>query len=598
MEIGDNNDEIFGNLLMKSKVRSQNIDQHFHQSVKGAFQIKTMNNILIVFSKDETLTKILVYHFEKNQRKLLLVPKREHILNHTVPSNIVNFISNNFLYKQILKDSICPSMLLGTNNGCVLNISSICESPCVVYDLRQDIVGIIHITLLQEKEKEEASSVIFSQNKLETKIYFDGYALCFVGEKGKIGIAIFNPNNSFLHFHITQLSMDIECCVSCGNFLIAASTEFVSVYRAEGRVKVSKKQDKSVHTDFIHLKDYKIMNVKQLMISPINSDEVICLNSAQSVMLFNYKSSLFSSKNPQKDISALLEAYSEQNKCNQNLKEISLELSQTLMDVSAVGEWIKMLKNNKTCLSLDTGINRIKIRSRKTVILSLKVSNNSFIATPHVSSLCLQYKKTFRAGSPYTHSETFKCSIPSGLEETFSFEIVEQALDFSPLQFDVYLQFTISSMPTISCFVKTFYLDVLDYCDVTAASIAGFSPEVFKPEANDSLQTAYRCHFALNASKCGSKTVGEFQELIAPVLHIPVKTLQSHSKLLVEHVKGESAEFHLLFERESSSCSLTIRTSNVVFMASLHQHLLKSLKVRMMLFFCTVKIFITFVYIK
>lgn len=614
MEVDNNNgSKIFDDLLMRPKQKqSRNTNQCFLQTVEGAFHIKTMKNILFVFIKKDSVNKILVYIFERSQRKLTLVPKREHILNHVLDLRIASFISKDSLYKQILEDSFSPTMLFGTDNGCVLNVNAICELPSVIYDLKQKIVEIIDITLMvQENETADNSSMVFSQND-NTQSRFEGYALCFIGEKGKIGTVIFNPDKTFRHFFVAQLSRNIICCVGYKNIIIAASTQFVSVYRAVGRTKSKSKtqrdiNSRSVHIDFIHLKDYKIMNVKQLILSPINPNEVICLNYAQSVIVLNFKSALSSNKNNNqqgKDISTLLGTYATQNRCNQTLIEISSGLNQTLTDVSVVGEWIKMLKNNKTSkwLSLDTSVSRIIAKSRKNVILSIKVFNSSPIAFPDVTSLCLQYKKSFRFSSSTncTNCETFKCgSILIGLEKTFSLEIVEDALDFSLLQFDVFFQFTVSSsMPTISCFVETFYLNVMDFCDITAAaSLTAFSnPGAFlhQPKENNKIlgNKTFKCHLVFDLSKSGNKTIDQFQELIAQILHIPItttttKTLQSQqqSRYLLEHVKGDVAELQMVFGKEptgstsSTSCSLTIRASNVMFLASLHQHLLTSLKV-------------------
>lgn len=564
-----NKNDVLDDFLMKPGSSHQTINQHFHETVKGAFQIMIMNNCLFVLlNGDHHLKNIKVYTFERIQKRLILALKRQHMLDHEIPSKIINLISTDSKFKQLLEDSTIPTMLFGVKSGCILKINSIGEPPSIAYDLKQNIVGITPIEFPEEMESETevSSSLSFPQDKHETKP-FKGYGLCFVGEKGKISTAIFNPDQTFLQLFIAQLATNIEHCISAGNLIMAASIDVVSIYKVEGRTKISKKQKNDlIHLDFIHLKDYKIMNVKQLMISPVNRNEVICLNSAHEIMTLNFKSSLMC-KAPQKSISSLLEAYNLQSERNQNLKEESSTLTRDLMSVSTVGEWVKMLKSdNPTCLIIETSVSRITTRSRNMLILSLKVSNNSPFHIPHNSQLCLQYMKSFNGASSFTNSESLQCTISSCFHQTYNVKIAEQAVGFMPLEFNIYLHFTVGSMPTISCFVKTFQLDVLDFCEVRPIAMISSTFH----QHTSKIEKSYRCTLALDTSK---RTPDEFQQMVFPILNLS----QKNTHYTVDHVNGECADLDIVFGEVTST--LTIISSNIVFLASLHFHLMNCLKV-------------------
>ncbi|XP_066913771.1 uncharacterized protein [Clytia hemisphaerica] len=575
--------DIFNNLLAQSVQPSNELNLESIVTVSNVFTIKTVENYLYVISsasKSNILTRI--YLIERNEDGLRLSPKFKQNLGGEIKSDAICLPENFTAYQELNSNLELPGIIFSTSNGLILCSNPSSATPSLIYDLKQRLAGVVHVTLPKTTELSTNNLIPSSQPKY---VSLNGDCLCFVGENGRVSVAI--PNNTIkrkcIEFTVGQLSINVVFCTSFQDILIAASEDHILFFKLVCKCKIESKHSpnrKIINVSFSLLKEIKIPNVNKLIMDPLNPGVIICHNTAKSIMVVNLGDFWVTKEGDcQKDprtVTSLLKVYEEQKKENELLKNESVELNKTLIHLSIVGEWVKSIKkDSKSCFGIDKRITVVRSNSKKLAFLTLSIQNKSKLAVPAFCSINIQYQSQFQPKMIKTETIQLNTSPPTA-KQSITIELSDRFMRFSPIDFNTSITFSLQTYQSISLPLRTFTVNILDFCDISPTMFSMSKqmlafPKTYLEQQN---QPSHSICIKLDPTKFDNNK-DAFCNCLSTCLNIEIKkTKENFLRYNIEYIHGETAEVEIKLD----NFIVSVSTKNVMFLASLHHHFSGCLK--------------------
>ena len=581
--------DVFTSLLAQRIQPSNKLNLESAISVSNVYTIKALGSYLYVFSNTLNLEILVrIYLIGRNADKMALSPKFKQILGGEITSHVVPLPENFTAYQELNSNSELPAMIFGTSNGLIFSSNPCSTTPSIIYDLKQRLVGVLSVILHPTSKTSESSTNGLIRSSQSKDVFLNGNCLCFVGENGRIGVAI--PNHTIkkksIEFAVGQLSTNVVCCRSFEDVIIAASEDHLLFFKVVCKCKVEGKdshhrKSSIMNVNFMLLKEFKIPNLTELFMHPLNPGIIICQNTSQSIMVLNlgdfWETKDLDCQKDQRTITSLLKVYEEQNKENEKLKNESLELNKTLIHLSIIGEWIKLIKNDSnSCLGIDRNITIVRSSSKKLALLILNIQNKSLLTLPAFCSISIQYQSQFQPQITKTETVTLN-AIPPSNKQSITIELSDRLMCFSPIEVSLTIKFSLQTYPSISLLLQTFTLNIVEFCEInpTLFSMSNQLLSFPKTSPEQQNQPSYNFSIKLDPNKFNNNK-DVFCKSVSTCLSTEIKKVkESILRYNIEYIHGETAEVEIKFDNYIISVSVT----NIMFLAALHHHFTDRLKV-------------------